>query len=119
MSNVFRDALAEAGITSGSQLAERMHTPAAIFFLVGQGRPYAELRFWDANGVITAHRHWPNSSRMTVATARRRTVEAAQAEAAKLLALPEWGKSPFSNCWLPLDVLQEARKEFLEPVETA
>jgi len=120
VSNVFREALVEAGITSGAQLAEHLKAPAVIFFFAGKDkRPHAELRWWDAQRSMKVSNHWPNSPLMTVGTARRRTVEAARQEAQVYLSIFEWSRSPFSNCWLPTENLQRARKEFLETPDRA
>ncbi len=113
--NDFRDALIKRGVVSGSQLAEHLKSPAVIFFFAGGGRPYAELRFWDDIGDMSVSKHWPPQSHMTLGEIRRETVEAAKNEAANALALPNWTRAPFSNCWLPAGVLTEARQEFLGP----
>jgi hypothetical protein len=118
VSNVFEDALVRQGVTSGSQLAERLESPAAIFFFAG-GRPYAELRYWDSSGAMSVSKHWPRYPNMTVAACRKKTVEAAQNEAKELLGLEEWSRSPFPNCWLPSSVVEEARRMFMEEPKTA
>jgi hypothetical protein len=110
----FREALIAAGITNGTLLAEHMQAPAAIFFLVGRsGLPVAELRSWDDQRRKTVSLHRPDSHRMSTGDARRMTVEAAKAEALKRLSVMGWSRAPFSNCWLPTDVLKAARREFL------
>lgn len=113
MSNVFQEELIRRGITSGSQLAERLSAPAAIFFFAGGPRPYAELWHWDGEGGRTVSTHWPRFPNMTLTASRKKTVEAAQNEAAKDLGLVQWSRSPFSNCWLPTRIVDEARAQFM------
>lgn len=118
MSNIFRDVLMARGISNGQELAQRLESPAAIFFLAS-GKPHAELRYWDAEGAVRTSRHWPrHPNTMSMPAMRRKTVEAAQQEATRLLGLPDWAKSPFDNCWLPRDVLEDARKQYMA-AETA
>lgn len=116
---VFRRALEDHGITSGSMLADHMEAPAVIFFFGGRGKPYAELRVWDGQGDMVTRKFQSPYPNMSMAEARRKTVAAAREEAKEMLGLEGWTKSPFDNCWLPQEVLLKAREEFLgESAET-
>lgn len=118
-SNVFRDALAKVGITNGNQLAERLECPAVILFFAGPkvSVPYAELRYWDAQGREQVSKHLPRYLNMSMPAMRRKTVQEAQDKAREDLGLEEWGKSPFPNCWMPTETLQTARERYMEPVQ--
>lgn len=114
MSNVFRQRLLELGIVSGQDLAQRMKSPAVIFFFGREPNVRAELVTWDSEGEISVSEHWPRYRNMTMAAMRRKTVEAAQKEAGERLGLGEWTRAPFDNCWLPTGVLEDARRKFME-----
>lgn len=119
MSNVFEAALIRRGIVSSVQLAERLESPAMIFFFAGPKvrRPHAELRYWDDKGREQVSEHWPPFLDMTLSACRRKTVGAAQNEAAEVLGLSQWSRSPFSNCWLPSDIVAEAHRRFMGETE--
>lgn len=119
--NIFRDRLAEVGITSGSQLAARMECPAVILFFAGPkvSVPYAELRYWDDKGREQVSEHLPRYLDMSMPAMRRKTVQDAKDEAKKALGLKDWAGSPFPNCWMPSDVLQAARERYMEEEKDA
>lgn len=119
--NVFRDALAKVGIRNGNQLAERMECPAVILFFAGPrvSVPYAELRYWDKQGREQVSMHLPRYRDMSMPAMRRKTVQEAQEKAKEALGVEEWAKSPFPNCWMPVEVLQEARERYMESTQTA
>lgn len=113
MSNLFREALIRKGVNNGVQLARYLESPAVIFFLTKDWKPYAELRFRNDGGAISVSRIWPPRSGMSLSEIRRETVETAKQQAASSLALPHWTGAPFSNCWLPSGLLAKARQELL------
>jgi hypothetical protein len=112
MNRNFREVLATKGILSGGDLGEYLEAKAVIYFLMAGGDPRAELRHWadGLHDVLTFRPEHPRT--MSVGAMRRKTVEAAQEEALKLLGIKEWSRSPFSNCWFPTDTLTLAYEEF-------
>lgn len=119
MTNMFRDALAKVGIRNGLDLAERVECPAVILFFAGPrvAVPYAELRVWDKGREHVFAFRPRHPTTMSVSAMRRKTTEEAMAYASAdpdLADLGEWGGTPFSNCWMPKQYLQQARERYLE-----
>lgn len=107
------DMLKERGITSGRKLARHVEAPAVIYFLLkasdGRGDdPRAELHF---QGITRVYRPSGERSGMTVRDMRLETTEDAMDDAETLMGLDDWRKTPFSNCWLPVESMNRMRGE--------
>lgn len=115
--------LKRLGITSGRKLAEHTDARAVIYFLAkdsnGGNDPRAELRFRDQTGTehVLAFRPDFRFGKGDGAI-RRETLETAKVCAADLLGLDDWRKTPFSNCWLPVEAINRMRAELgVDPLD--
>lgn len=116
--NPIAETLKKMGITSGRKLADHTRAQAVIYFLAkdeqGENSPRAVLYL---NGKKTVYRPQGRDGG-TLSAIRHQTVGRAQKDAAEQLGLDDWRRTPFSNCWLPVDSINRMRAELgLEPME--
>jgi len=103
-----RRALSQKGITSGLKLAKYLGSPGVIFFVRGEswGDARAELRLLKEGEIHTFH-VLPEDERV-----REDCVDRAVDAARGLTGVYEWSKAPFSNCWLPSELVEELHEDF-------
>jgi hypothetical protein len=111
--NVLADQLKKKGITSGRRLAEHTDAEAVIYFLAkdeeGNNNPRAELHDLLDKSPLRVYR--PDEDVRTLSVARQQTLAKAVADATELWGLSDWRKTPFSNCWLPVEAINIMRHE--------
>jgi hypothetical protein len=111
--NVLADKLRSMGITSGRKLAEHTDAEAVIYFLAkdehGNNNPRAELHDLLDKAPVTVY--WPDEDVRTLSAARQQTLKEAVADATRRWKLGDWRKTPFSNCWLPVEAINLMRVE--------
>jgi hypothetical protein len=105
-----RAALAEKNIRSGRELAEYLESKGEIYFIRGEEgweNARAELRYWEDG------RRQKRVYRPTLGEYHREEcVNQAKEEAAEILGVDSWSRSPFSNCWLPSEDVSRVHEKF-------
>lgn len=109
-----REALKARGITNGLRLAEHLDSPV-IFFVTSQRNNYvrAELhyvRYGKRESLVRS----PDAGTTGLAQKRASAVERARVAAEGLCSYPreDWSRGPFSNCWLPTEMVAKLHEEF-------
>lgn len=110
-----REALKAKGITSGQRLAEYLGSPAVIFFIMNDASRYkrAELVYTkDGRREILVRA--PARGLETLTEKRNSAVERARVAAEGLIPYgrDDWSRAPFSNCWLPTEMISKLHEEF-------
>lgn len=110
--------LEEKGIINGRKLAKHLDAPAVIYFLLRDGNgPRAELHFrvslpeQESKWLVRQYRPDTACGPMSIRDMRLSTTERAMEDAKDVLGLDDWRKSPFSNCWLPVESMNLMRQE--------
>lgn len=122
-SQELRQALRARGITNGRKLAEYMGSKDSgpepvIYFMVENDTQdvRAELHY-VLDGKPSTAVFEPDDDFEGISQLRRNCLNQAKQEAQEKLSIFEWSRSPFSNCWLPSDVISKVHEQF-EDVES-
>lgn len=110
-----RAALAKEDVHSGLELADFTEAPAAIFFVAKRSGaiPYAELRYFDdENDKELRLNFFPAPTARSMGDKRRSALEQAQEAAKDLLGIQAWSRTPYSNSWLPSDIVSKLHEEY-------
>ncbi len=110
-----RAALAREDVHSGLELADFTEAKAAIFFVAKRtgAVPYAELRYFDdKNDKELRLNFFPAPGARSMGDKRRSALEQAKEAAKDLLGIEQWSRTPFSNSWLPSDVVSKLHQDF-------
>lgn len=121
--NILAMKLRVFGVTRGKELAEYTKSPAVIYYLVtdgywGDDQPRVELRHLGPNGkeIVWTYRQEDESSAdprrgpNLLTGSRQEMVGDAITDARLFLGIGDWRKSPFGNCWLPVEALNRMRE---------
>jgi len=110
-----RTALAKEDVHSGLELADFTEAPAAIFFVAKRtgAIPYAELRYFDdKNDKELRLNFFPEPAARSMGDKRRSALSQAQEAARDLLGIEEWSRTPYSNSWLPSDIVSKLHEDY-------
>ena len=112
-----REALKAKGITSGWGLADYLKSPVMIFFVVSDRNRYvrAELVYTEGGRRKKLVRA-PDAGLRVLSLRRANAVEKARVAAEGLCdyGRDDWSRAPFSNCWLPTEMIAKLHEEFDE-----
>jgi hypothetical protein len=112
-----REALKAKGITNGRRLAEHLGSPVVIFFVTSQKNNFvrAEL-LYDQYGESKSLVRSPGAGTSGLSQKRASAVERARVAAEGLCkySRDDWSRAPFSNCWLPTEMISKLHEEFDE-----
>jgi hypothetical protein len=111
-----REALKAKGITNGRRLAEYLGSPVVIFFVTSQKNNFvrAELLYEDPYGEPKSLVRSPGAGTNGLSQKRASAVERARVAAEGLCTYgrDDWSRAPFSNCWLPTEMISKLHEEF-------
>lgn len=112
-----REALKAKGITNGRRLAEYLQSPVVIFFITSQKNNFVRAELvYTQSGEKKSLVRTPETGMNGLSQKRANAVERARVAAEGLCdyGREDWSRAPFSNCWLPTEMIAKLHKEFEE-----